>query len=133
MHNSLEGRTPFIDKMYLFIKVSPSLDQKLSGKQGKYTLKAWLDEHLPEARPLPVNAALPYLSASGLNPKLTRWAVPWPGWTPYLSWLSLMRLPLCSDKLAARTGCWPGGCCFTGYGTRSMSAGWPQINRFWRF
>ena len=51
MHNSLEGRTPFIDKMLSVYGFHLPFDQKLSGKQGKFALKAWLDEHLPEARP----------------------------------------------------------------------------------
>jgi len=51
MHNSLEGRTPFIDKMLSVYGFHLPFDQKLSGKQGKYALKAWLDENLPEARP----------------------------------------------------------------------------------
>ena len=51
MRNSLEGRTPFIDKMLSVYGFHLPFDQKLNGKQGKYALKAWLAEHLPDARP----------------------------------------------------------------------------------
>ena len=51
MHNSLEGRTPFVDRKLSVYGYHLPFDQKLNGKQGKYALKAWLDEHVPEARP----------------------------------------------------------------------------------
>ena len=51
MRNSLEGRTPFIDKKLSAFGFHLPFDQKLRGKQGKYALKAWLADHLPDAQP----------------------------------------------------------------------------------
>ena len=51
MHNSIEGRTPFVDKFLSVYGFHLPFDQKIRGKAGKYALKAWLAEHLPEARP----------------------------------------------------------------------------------
>jgi len=51
MHNSLEGRTPFIDRILSVYGFHLPFDQKLNAGKGKYALKAWLSTHLPEARP----------------------------------------------------------------------------------
>ena len=51
MRNSLEGRTPFVDNRLSVYGLHLPFDQKIRGKDGKYALKAWLAEQLPEARP----------------------------------------------------------------------------------
>jgi len=49
MANSLEGRTPFIDKKLSDFAYHLSVHNKIRGRHGKYLLKSWLNEHLPEA------------------------------------------------------------------------------------
>ncbi|MEC7208119.1 MAG: asparagine synthase (glutamine-hydrolyzing) [Pseudomonadota bacterium] len=51
MRNGLEGRTPFIDKHLSVYGFHLPFGQKMKGRQGKYALKAWLSDHLPESRP----------------------------------------------------------------------------------
>lgn len=51
MANSLEGRTPFIDRTLSSYGYHLPSAQKISGKQGKFIVKNWLNEQLPSAKP----------------------------------------------------------------------------------
>jgi len=51
MHNSLEGRTPFVDRLVSDFGYHLPLHEKIRRRQGKFALKAWLERRLPAARP----------------------------------------------------------------------------------
>ena len=51
MAHGLEGRTPFLDQEVANIAFNFNDKDKIRGKTGKYALKQWLNEHLPESRP----------------------------------------------------------------------------------
>lgn len=51
MANSLEGRTPFIDRALSPFGYHLPARQKIRGKKGKYAVKKWLEQKLPAARP----------------------------------------------------------------------------------
>lgn len=51
MAHGLEGRTPFLDSDVAAFAFSLPDSLKLRGKDGKYLLKTWLHQNLPEAQP----------------------------------------------------------------------------------
>ena len=51
MHNGIEGRTPFVDRHLSAYGFGLGHADKIRKRDGKYRLKAWLQENLPEAKP----------------------------------------------------------------------------------
>lgn len=51
MAHGLEGRTPFLDKKVAELAFTLPDELKIKGKTGKFILKKWLEEKLPESQP----------------------------------------------------------------------------------